>query len=140
MRKILHDWFTGVDGTTFDLGRALWGMAFLALLGVATVQVTAQALVWAVVLFPAVAPSHASAVDQVVMFLHRQDTVHAWGAQEWFTWAAAVIALLPAGAAALALKARTEPGAPPEPRPIIVPPANTGASVTVNTGDGGGSA
>jgi hypothetical protein len=111
MRKLLKGFFTGVDGETPDLGRVLWALAVLAMLGVATVQILAQFLnLW----------NHTNAVNS-------------WSARDWAEWAAATGALLPLGAGALALKARTEPGAPPPPPNIIMPPAaSSGPNVTVN--------
>ena len=31
--KLLRDWFTGVDGQTYDLGRALWALGVMVFLG-----------------------------------------------------------------------------------------------------------
>ncbi len=39
MRKLLIDCFTGADGTTYDVGRVLWAIAFLFGLGFETASV-----------------------------------------------------------------------------------------------------
>lgn len=33
MNKLLKDWFTGVDGTTYDVGRVLWFSGVVVFLG-----------------------------------------------------------------------------------------------------------
>jgi hypothetical protein len=45
MSKLLRDWFTGVDGVTYDLGRALWAAGVLVFLG-ATVYAIYRGQQW----------------------------------------------------------------------------------------------
>ena len=87
MRKILRDFFTGLDGTTYDLGRALWALASLPLLLVGTAQAAAAFL----------------SLDRSAPALA------AWSAQDWTIWAGGVGGLLAAGAGALYMKRGTEP-------------------------------
>lgn len=35
MKKIITDWFTGIDGKTYDIGRFLWFASVLVFLGCA---------------------------------------------------------------------------------------------------------
>lgn len=43
--KLLRDWFTGIDGKTYDLGRALWALGVLVFLG-ATVYAIYKGQPW----------------------------------------------------------------------------------------------
>lgn len=87
MRKFLQDCFTGVDGETYDLGRALWALAALAPILVALVQVVGSGLA----------------------LLRSGTPLPLWTAEDWVAWAGGVSALLVAGAGALHMKRGTEP-------------------------------
>lgn len=87
MRKLLRDCFTGVDGETYDLGRALWALAALAPILVALVQVLGSGLV----------------------LIRASSPLPLWSAEDWVAWSGGVSALLVAGAGALHMKRGTEP-------------------------------
>lgn len=86
MGKITKDWFTGIDGQTFDLGRALWASASCMPILAAGVQVAGS-----------------------IISFWREIPLHLWHAEDWATWSAGISAILAGGAGALALKKGTEP-------------------------------
>ncbi len=88
MKKLFRDCFSGIDGTTYDVGRILWaaGVGVLVLIGL--VQVGAGAL---------------------ALFGHTI-TLAVWTPSDWALWATgAFCTTLGAGAGALLLKKSTEP-------------------------------
>lgn len=87
MRKFLRDCFTGIDGETYDLGRALWALAGFAPILIALIQVGGSAMaLW-----------------------HAGVPLPLWTAEDWVAWSGGVSALLVAGAGALHMKRGTEP-------------------------------
>ena len=86
IKKILKDWFTGVDGETYDLGRGMWATVVTApLLAGATQTVGAFVSIW------------------------KSIPLQLWSAQDWATWCAGLSGLLVAGAGSLYMKRGTEP-------------------------------
>ena len=104
--KILRDWFTGVDGVTWDLGRWLWALAISAPIAVAFVQVVGSSLA-----------------------LGKASPLGLWTAQDWAIWAGGTSALMVAGAGALYMKRSTEPSTTSTTATVVTPDAATGAKV-----------
>lgn len=85
--KVFRDCFTGVDGSTYDLGRVLWGAAIGAPITAAYVQV----------------------LGYLVDFFGPHKPLRLWTPADWATWGTGVAALLVAGGASLFIKRGTEP-------------------------------
>ena len=106
MRRLLKDWFTGIDGETFDLGRALWASAATTplLVGLGQVAGTITSLFHAVPLA-------------------------LWSANDWLQWSGGTSALLVAGAGALSLKKGTEPSTTTS-RTVVATPGQVAGAAT----------
>jgi len=91
MRKFFRDCFTGLDGSTYDLGRVLWVLAALAPIGVGFAQVAGS----------------------ILALWRDATTLPLWSAQDWVVWAGGISGLLVAGAGALYMKRGTEPTTAP---------------------------
>lgn len=109
MRRIFRDWFTGIDGETFDLGRALWAGAAVTPLLVGLGQVAGT-----------------------VVSLFHAVPLSLWGANDWMQWSGGTSALLVAGAGALSLKKGTEPSTTTTRAVVKTPGAIAGTAVEQN--------
>lgn len=106
MKKLLKDWFTGIDGETYDLGRALWAAAGSTPLFVGLGQVAGT-----------------------VTSLFHAVPLPLWGANDWLQWSGGMSALLAAGAGALSLKKGTEPSTTTS-RTVVATPGQIAGAAT----------
>ena len=105
MKRLLKDWFTGIYGETFYLGRALWASTATTplLVGLGQVAGTVASLFHAVPL-------------------------PLWSANDWMQWSGGTSGLLLAGAGALSLKKSTEPSTTTSRTVVATPGALAGTA------------
>lgn len=85
--KFLRDCFTGVDGTTWDLARVMWG------LGVAAVLL----------------PAFLQGIALGLRVIRIEQPVRIWESQDWAIWSGAFGVAMAASAASVYVKRSTEP-------------------------------